>query len=42
MRPRPSIAQPHVENLTGTRGAFRTYPTTPNKIKAWEPKVAPR
>ncbi|PWN46697.1 hypothetical protein IE53DRAFT_391138 [Violaceomyces palustris] len=30
------------ENLTGTRGAFKTYNTTKPKINAWEPKVAPR
>ncbi|CBQ69154.1 related to nadh-ubiquinone oxidoreductase subunit b17.2 [Sporisorium reilianum SRZ2] len=30
------------ENITGTRGAFKTYNTTKPKISAWEPKVAPR
>lgn len=34
--------QPHFENLTGTRGAFKTYNTTKPKISAWEPKVASR
>ncbi|GAA5938388.1 hypothetical protein JCM1841_006727 [Sporobolomyces salmonicolor] len=33
---------PHFENLTGTRGAFKTYSTTAKKINDWEPKVAAR
>ncbi|ORY89485.1 NADH ubiquinone oxidoreductase subunit NDUFA12-domain-containing protein [Leucosporidium creatinivorum] len=33
---------PHFENLTGTRGAFKTYSTTKPKIAGWEPKVAAR
>ncbi|ORY35610.1 NDUFA12-domain-containing protein [Naematelia encephala] len=33
---------PYVENLTGTRGRFITYPTVVPKINAWEGKVAPR
>ncbi|CAH7668260.1 NADH ubiquinone oxidoreductase subunit NDUFA12-domain-containing protein [Phakopsora pachyrhizi] len=33
---------PHVENLTGTRAAFKTYSTTAPKIKTWEPEVAER
>ncbi|GAA5910621.1 hypothetical protein JCM3775_001812 [Rhodotorula graminis] len=33
---------PHTENLTGTRGAFKTYSTTKNKVDSWEPKVAAR
>ncbi|KAF9647043.1 NDUFA12-domain-containing protein [Thelephora ganbajun] len=31
-----------VENLTGTRGAFKTYDTAAPKLTAWEPKVASR
>ncbi|KZS97602.1 NDUFA12-domain-containing protein [Sistotremastrum niveocremeum HHB9708] len=38
----PHWKAPHVENLTGTRGAFKTYNTTVPKINAWEPKVTPR
>lgn len=34
--------QPHYENLTGTRGAFKTYSTTKAKVAGWEPKVAER
>ena len=34
--------QPHVENLTGTRGAFKTYNTSGPKVVAWDPVVAPR
>ncbi|MBW0486354.1 hypothetical protein O181_026069 [Austropuccinia psidii MF-1] len=33
---------PHVENLTGTRSAFKTYSTTSQKFKAWEPEVLER
>ncbi|CAO1629166.1 unnamed protein product [Sympodiomycopsis kandeliae] len=33
---------PARENLTGTRGAFKTYSTTKRKINQWEPKVASR
>ncbi|KAG6918226.1 hypothetical protein DXG01_015819 [Tephrocybe rancida] len=38
----PAWKAPWVENLTGTRGAYRPYNTTPPKISAWEPKVARR
>jgi len=31
-----------VENLTGTRGAYRSYNTTKPKIEGWQPKVAQR
>ncbi len=34
--------QPWVENLTGTRGAYRPYNTVKPKIEAWQPKAAPR
>jgi hypothetical protein len=34
--------QPWVENLTGTRGAYRPYNTVKPKIEAWQPKVAQR
>lgn len=38
-----NLQQPHHENLTGTRGAYKTYSTTGyNKYKSWEPKVAER
>ncbi|KAG0149868.1 hypothetical protein CROQUDRAFT_653166 [Cronartium quercuum f. sp. fusiforme G11] len=33
---------PHVENLTGTRGAFKTYSTTSPKIRSWIPETAER
>ncbi|KAM0752409.1 NDUFA12-domain-containing protein [Meredithblackwellia eburnea MCA 4105] len=32
----------HFENITGTRGAFKTYSTTKPKVTEWESKVAPR
>ncbi|KAI8812740.1 NADH ubiquinone oxidoreductase subunit NDUFA12-domain-containing protein [Cladochytrium replicatum] len=32
----------HVENVTGTRAAFKTYSTTKPKIDAWEPAVKDR
>jgi len=38
----PPWGTPWVENLTGTRGAYRTYNTAAPKIRAWEPKVARR
>ncbi|KZT27027.1 NDUFA12-domain-containing protein [Neolentinus lepideus HHB14362 ss-1] len=31
-----------VENLTGTRGAYKSYNTAAAKINPWEPKAAPR
>ena len=34
--------QAWTENLTGTRGAYRTYNTVAPKIKAWTPTVASR
>ena len=34
--------QPWTENLTGTRGAFKTYNTTRPKYEAWQPKTAAR
>ncbi|KIK65629.1 hypothetical protein GYMLUDRAFT_158885 [Collybiopsis luxurians FD-317 M1] len=33
---------PWVENLTGTRGAFKTYNTAAPKINAWQPKTTSR
>ena len=36
------LRQPWVENLTGTRGAYRPYNTTKPKYEAWEAKVAAR
>ncbi|KAI0091902.1 NDUFA12-domain-containing protein [Irpex rosettiformis] len=38
----PPWKAPYIENLTGTRGAYKPYNTTAPKINAWEPKVAPR
>ncbi|KAJ3548819.1 hypothetical protein NMY22_g1122 [Coprinellus aureogranulatus] len=38
----PSWQQPWVENLTGTRGAYKTYNTVKPKINSWEPKASPR
>jgi len=38
----PPWKAPHLENMTGTRGAFRTYNTVGQKIHPWTPKVAPR
>ncbi|KAJ3272014.1 hypothetical protein HDV01_006054 [Terramyces sp. JEL0728] len=32
----------HVENPTGTKGAFKTYSTVRPKIQQWEPKVLKR
>lgn len=37
-----SLSQPHHENLTGTRGAYKCYNTTKAKVAGWEPQVAPR
>ena len=34
--------QPWVENLTGTRGAYRPYNTAKPKIEAWQPRTASR
>ncbi|KAJ3805588.1 NDUFA12-domain-containing protein [Lentinula lateritia] len=38
----PPWQTPWMENLTGTRGAFKTYNTVAPKINAWEPKTVPR
>jgi len=38
----PSWKAPWVENLTGTRGAFKTYNTAAPKVVPWEPKVSTR
>jgi NADH dehydrogenase (ubiquinone) 1 alpha subcomplex subunit 12 len=35
-------AQPHFENLTGTRGAYKPYSTTKHKVAAWDPTVSAR
>ncbi|GAA5824658.1 hypothetical protein JCM5353_000794 [Sporobolomyces roseus] len=33
---------PHHENLTGTRGAYKSYNTVSKKVKDWEPVCAQR
>jgi len=38
----PSWKAPWMENLTGTRGAFKTYNTVAPKIIPWESKVSSR
>ncbi|KAG5353696.1 NADH dehydrogenase [ubiquinone] 1 alpha subcomplex subunit 12 [Termitomyces sp. T112] len=38
----PPWKAPWIENLTGTRGAYRPYNTVPPKISSWEPKVTSR
>nr|KAJ3415083.1 hypothetical protein HK105_001602 [Polyrhizophydium stewartii] len=40
--PKPFYASDPRENLTGTRGAFKTYNTTVPKMTEWEPKALPR
>lgn len=39
---RPRWIGTHIENMTGTRGAYRPYNTAAPKMWAWEPKVKPR
>jgi len=39
---KPKWQAPYVQNLTGTRGSFRTYNTVSPKIQPWEPKVSER
>lgn len=34
--------QPWVENLTGTRGAYKPYNTAAPKVYPWEPKTKSR
>jgi len=38
----PPWQAPWHENLTGTRGAFKTYSTTAPKIRSWVPQVTQR
>ncbi|OBZ76115.1 NADH dehydrogenase [ubiquinone] 1 alpha subcomplex subunit 12 [Grifola frondosa] len=38
----PPWKGPWIENLTGTRGAYKPYNTTVAKYEAWQPKVASR
>ncbi|KAI9193521.1 NADH ubiquinone oxidoreductase subunit NDUFA12-domain-containing protein [Polychytrium aggregatum] len=42
--PKPAKYNPpaHIENLTGTTAAFKTYSTTVPKISGWTPSVKPR
>ncbi|KAF8075994.1 NDUFA12-domain-containing protein [Lyophyllum atratum] len=42
MNSSPPWKAPWIENLTGTRGAYRPYNTVKPKIDAWEPKTMPR
>ncbi|KAI4525837.1 NDUFA12-domain-containing protein [Schizophyllum commune Tattone D] len=38
----PPWKQQWTENISGTRGAYRSYNTVKPKIEAWEPKTAAR
>ncbi|KAF8330827.1 NDUFA12-domain-containing protein [Cantharellus anzutake] len=38
----PPWKAPHVENMTGTRGAYRPYNTVRPKVNTWVPTTAPR
>jgi len=38
----PPWKAPYLENLTGTRGAYKPYNTVVPKVNAWDPKVTPR
>ncbi|TFY73188.1 hypothetical protein EWM64_g10824 [Hericium alpestre] len=38
----PPWKAPWIENLTGTRGAYRCYNTVKPKIEHWQPKVTAR
>ncbi|KIY45917.1 NDUFA12-domain-containing protein [Fistulina hepatica ATCC 64428] len=38
----PPWQKPWHENVSGTRGAYKSYNTVLPKINAWEPKTAPR
>ncbi|KAI0313609.1 NDUFA12-domain-containing protein [Amylostereum chailletii] len=38
----PAWKAPYVENLTGTRGAYRPYNTSKPKIEAWQPTTVAR
>ncbi|KAJ3213404.1 hypothetical protein HDU67_002936 [Dinochytrium kinnereticum] len=40
--PTPSFTPPHIELLTGTSGAFKTYSTVKPKYESWEAAVKPR
>ncbi|KAJ3291394.1 hypothetical protein HK104_006140 [Borealophlyctis nickersoniae] len=40
--PKPFFAGAPLENLTGSRGAFKTYSTTTPKISAWTGSAKPR
>ncbi|KAI8914402.1 NADH ubiquinone oxidoreductase subunit NDUFA12-domain-containing protein [Gorgonomyces haynaldii] len=40
--PTPFYEPAHFENMTGTRGAFKTYNTVAQKLHQWEPKVKER
>ncbi|KAI8929187.1 NADH ubiquinone oxidoreductase subunit NDUFA12-domain-containing protein [Entophlyctis helioformis] len=40
--PKPFFGLEHRENMTGTRGAFKTYNTTVPKLSAWEPQTKAR
>jgi hypothetical protein len=38
----PFFTPKHMENFTGTRGAFKTFDTTRPKMERWESKVRDR
>ncbi|KAI9099847.1 NADH ubiquinone oxidoreductase subunit NDUFA12-domain-containing protein, partial [Phlyctochytrium arcticum] len=40
--PRPFFSPPHIENLTGSTGAFKTYNTTVPKYNSWTPGTKAR
>lgn len=40
--PKPFYAGKHVENLTGSEGAYKPYNTTVPKIDVWQPAVKER
>ena len=42
MNSSPPWKAPYIENLTGTRGAYRPYNTVAPKVSAWEPKTKAR
>ncbi|KAJ3126193.1 hypothetical protein HK098_007825, partial [Nowakowskiella sp. JEL0407] len=39
---KPFYQSEHIENVTGTKGAFKTYSTVKPKIESWNAEVKPR